>query len=799
MTSIAATAPVLGAPFESDSRTRSVREAIQASTPWEASKPEFRELACLASEPDDPIYWESVLALGARIGQRGDLKLASAIFVAVAENCGIEACRKRAEAEISLLRGEGSFGARAEKLLGEFVSSATDFRVIAPMMGASMISAWVGAGSLGALSKWSGAWYSRGSGAKSLSGLLAFATEVLSFPALARAMSPGEGGPFGQDLQRSAISLGFLRAFSLAGHAGAGSLFSGFGAAVGNPRARGLGSAIPQLGMFLGLYCAHAAEAKLGLRPVLARESAVFESLSSLVSLGVGSRLGRRILGPNFVAMQEALRLRASQTSPRHALPGEFMGGAAPAVAGAAVGGSRLSIEGGSPMGPHVMMMSSDPRMERSYGLAGALVKEKMDAGSRRALDEVKEGEIVVVEGEYDKIERVLEGLGVPYRFVAPSQIQERMLHGAMGVFVNCCNQFPTSRADLLGEWVASGGFMMSTDWALMRVVERAFRLPNGDPLYVKYNGTSTGGARQPGENHEQVEVSEFKAGEPWTQGFLNAKRPRWWLEPGSMPIRILAKDRVEVLARSAELGRRYGEDPVIVRFPHGKGGVVHMISHFYLQHGGARPGVRDGDALDYATQIGASQELRERVRRSGGAEGVTESTLISATTSLSVVAGTLTQIAGRRSRGGEARESAARRQGSVEIQGGSQDGLVWRPEGAVWSWGERPGRPAAWTLRMPRDREVIEIGRLGEARIYDLRSAPKISRRHARIERMSPGDGRQFSIVALDGAVAVHSADGKASISLAPNRGGVGGRSWVGPGDRVGLSEGVEFYFDAD
>jgi hypothetical protein len=40
----------------------------------------------------------------------------------------------------------------------------------------------------------------------------------------------------------------------------------------------------------------------------------------------------------------------------------------------------------------------------------------------------------------------------------------------------------------------------------------------------------------------------------------------------------------VEVLITCRELGARYGEEPVAIRFSWGEGEVFHMISHYYLQ-----------------------------------------------------------------------------------------------------------------------------------------------------------------------------------------------------------------------
>jgi hypothetical protein len=75
---------------------------------------------------------------------------------------------------------------------------------------------------------------------------------------------------------------------------------------------------------------------------------------------------------------------------------------------------------------------------------------------------------------------------------------------------------------------------------------------------------------------------------------------PVWWLEGSSYPIEILDNEKVNVLIRSKELGQKYGADPVVVRFAHGKGLVYHMISHFYLQRTETRDKKQSATAAEY-------------------------------------------------------------------------------------------------------------------------------------------------------------------------------------------------------
>ena len=71
------------------------------------------------------------------------------------------------------------------------------------------------------------------------------------------------------------------------------------------------------------------------------------------------------------------------------------------------------------------------------------------------------------------------------------------------------------------------------------------------------------------------------------------------------------------MLIRSGELGEKYGEEPVAVVFNFGKGEVVHMISHYYLQRTELRIDRHAMSAEDYASEKGVkfSADMSEMAR----------------------------------------------------------------------------------------------------------------------------------------------------------------------------------------
>jgi hypothetical protein len=75
----------------------------------------------------------------------------------------------------------------------------------------------------------------------------------------------------------------------------------------------------------------------------------------------------------------------------------------------------------------------------------------------------------------------------------------------------------------------------------------------------------------------------------------------------------------VRVLVRSKEVEEGWGAGAVVVTFEEGRGTVVHLLSHLYLQRSDVR-GARDArPAEDYFACVGLPAEARERLVRESG------------------------------------------------------------------------------------------------------------------------------------------------------------------------------------
>ncbi len=234
-------------------------------------------------------------------------------------------------------------------------------------------------------------------------------------------------------------------------------------------------------------------------------------------------------------------------------------------------------------------------KMRRAYDAASLLLDAELSADDRALIQALGERSVVVVKGAYDRVEDVLRLANIPHQVVTPEAIGNCELTPEQLVIVNCPGKIDEHGLSHLRRFVEAGGSLVTTDWALKHVVEKAF------PGYIEYNDHSTG--------DEVVRIEVRDGSNPWLSGmFSESSDPLWWLEGASYPIRIIDAARVNILLASAELGERYGESPVAVSFNYGEGDVLHMISHYYLQRAELRTVRHKKNWKTYAREVGAER-----------------------------------------------------------------------------------------------------------------------------------------------------------------------------------------------
>jgi hypothetical protein len=240
----------------------------------------------------------------------------------------------------------------------------------------------------------------------------------------------------------------------------------------------------------------------------------------------------------------------------------------------------------------------------RAYRAGARIARERIshdDPRGEEALRAVDASDVVVVPGCYDHVERVLDALALPFTALPASALARAALRPEQLLVLNCPGQLDAAALGRVRDFVAAGGSLFTTDWALRHVIEPAF------PGTIAWSGRPTG------DDVVGIEVRERE--NPFLRGVLDdGGDPQWWLEGSSYPIRVLDPARVRVLIASRELGERYGEPAVAVLFRHGEGEVFHMISHYYLQRTELRSARHAQPAAAFAAEQGlALSELELR------------------------------------------------------------------------------------------------------------------------------------------------------------------------------------------
>lgn len=231
----------------------------------------------------------------------------------------------------------------------------------------------------------------------------------------------------------------------------------------------------------------------------------------------------------------------------------------------------------------------------RAYRAGGRMTRDRLAREApcdAAALTAVEASDLIVVSGQYDHVEQVLGALEMPYTPVAPGNLSRISLRRDQLLVVNCPGQLRAGDVAFVRDFVAGGGSLFTTDWALKHVIEPAF------PGTVAYNGTQT--------TDDVVPIEVLDRENPFLHGVMDGQdEPRWWLETASYPIRVIDHDAVRVLINSRELGNRFGEAPVAVLFRWGEGEVFHMINHYYLQRSELRSARQRASAAGYFAEKG--------------------------------------------------------------------------------------------------------------------------------------------------------------------------------------------------
>lgn len=174
---------------------------------------------------------------------------------------------------------------------------------------------------------------------------------------------------------------------------------------------------------------------------------------------------------------------------------------------------------------------------------------------------------VVEVAGQWDKADKTLTKLELPFRHVKSRDVSSELLSSCKVLIINCAGDLKRDKLQAIRDFVSQGGYLLTTDWALDRMLVQTF------PGYVSWNK---------GINSKDIYDAEYLAPDPILAN--NTVRSAFWkLDQASHMVRIMKPGTVRVLVGSRQLA---AEDPdhtgaLAVIFPFGKGYVLHMVGHF--------------------------------------------------------------------------------------------------------------------------------------------------------------------------------------------------------------------------
>lgn len=249
-------------------------------------------------------------------------------------------------------------------------------------------------------------------------------------------------------------------------------------------------------------------------------------------------------------------------------------------------------------------------------GAAGGddVITRVRDRGEYDFIEKLEKGDVLVVAGENDKCEEVLDALKVPYELLTRAEAKKRMpaLDPKSVVVFNCEGDIEGGAlrgddAKALAAFVERGGYLFTSDWALEEELTTAL------PGYVSV-------VRQM-EQEIEVKIAPARGAEKhpllrdvFPENPYAAAGMKWKIDNLAETFKC-APGKALPLVESEELVQKGGGSPTVAAtFRHGKGAVLHVLGHFHMQ--GDASG--DGFALQQllVNFIVEKQKFRAKGRR---------------------------------------------------------------------------------------------------------------------------------------------------------------------------------------
>jgi hypothetical protein len=218
--------------------------------------------------------------------------------------------------------------------------------------------------------------------------------------------------------------------------------------------------------------------------------------------------------------------------------------------------------------------------------------------GSLRTLERLGPDDLIAIEGDYDEVQEVLTTLELPHRTVAATDFDALELDPTRQLLIVNCHSAPFSAAGVakVREFVARGGYLFTSDWALRNLLKRAF--PEAITMAGETAAEITTRIAPPGGVSINPLLRDVFPLNPWRSGAGEGKAMTWQVDAisdivGATPaleVLVEAPDlpRCKIVACTFGFTTGKGGRPVTGAAPEEvqlrSGRVLHVLSHFSHQ-----------------------------------------------------------------------------------------------------------------------------------------------------------------------------------------------------------------------
>ncbi|CAN5174696.1 hypothetical protein BH10CYA1_BH10CYA1_39270 [soil metagenome] len=193
---------------------------------------------------------------------------------------------------------------------------------------------------------------------------------------------------------------------------------------------------------------------------------------------------------------------------------------------------------------------------------------------------------VIEVKGQWDDSGHALHNFGFNFSKIAPNALSKVSLANTDVMIVDCAGEIPQASLNIIRDFVANGGYLITTDWSLDNCLAKAI------PGFVDWNSANSVSELVDAATNNNPGASDN------ADLLLNVvPRAFWKLDNKCQMVRVVRPNDVTVLVRSKRLeyqdpNRAFALSPkggirientgiLACTFRYEKGRVLHLVGHF--------------------------------------------------------------------------------------------------------------------------------------------------------------------------------------------------------------------------